>query len=179
MADVIKKLGHTVEEVDGHLDSTELHIQEGERDKWNKAADTAKNVNERLKAAESDTGWVDCLPSITAESFALDAEYSNVAKIRRVGKYVSLRATLKFISDGNDGHVRGFLHNMVPEGYRPSDMLFAIMNYGKYNSPTSATYKVLSAQVNGGDLTLFLNDGGTVADLYGYIVRINMDWLLG
>ena len=54
MADVIKKLGHTVEEVDEHLNSTELHIQEGERDKWNKAADTANTASTTATAAQSE-----------------------------------------------------------------------------------------------------------------------------
>lgn len=138
----------------------------------------AESVDERLTALETDTGWVDCLPNITTESFAIDTEYSNVAKIRRVGKYVSLRATLKFVSDGNDTFVRGFLRGIIPTGYRPSEMLFAPMTYGKYTSPTSATYKMFSAQVYGGDVTVFMNDNGTLADIYGYVVRINMDWLL-
>lgn len=68
MADVIKKLGHTTKEVDEHLDSTELHIQEGEREKWNKTATAAEENRESIDFA---TKW-----NLIPTDYATIADYA-------------------------------------------------------------------------------------------------------
>lgn len=140
MADVIKKLGHTVEEVDEHLDSTELHIQEGERDKWNKAADTAKNVDERLVAVENSV-------EITKPTLTVNSTYISGSRLycHKVGKLVFIQGTIT-----TSAEVPAWTTGLIS------------------GLPTiSQTYyfRIFRTGATSGTPTVYLNDGGTTVNV--------------
>lgn len=141
-----------------------------------------ESVEERLADLETDTGWIDCISNATADSIAFDESYTQVAKIRRVGKYVSFRGTFKFVSDGtetSDTYVRAFVRSVIPSGCRPSETIYATQFYGVYASSTSSTYTPFSCNVTtDGAITLYMNEGAKITEIYGKVVRVNMDWLM-
>lgn len=137
-------------------------------------------VEQQVATIGADTGWVDCISGATTDGFAFDDTYTQTAKIRKVGSYVSFRASFRVVSNGNDNLVRGFVRNIIPAGFRASEAIVAQLTCFTYVSSTNANYHTFTAQVTtDGAITIFANDGGTIADIYGNTLRFNMDWLIG
>lgn len=161
MADVIKKLGHTTAEVDEHLDSTELHIQEGEREKWNAAAT-------RVTALESDTGWVDCT---LASNMTVT---SSTVRYRRCGNMVQIKGAFTPESFKETEQHYGNCYTM-PAELTPQSAVYGACYYGDINTGITAAACNISAD---GIISIFLSADTTLADIIGKSVRISLIYLL-